>query len=76
MWDKRKPIFSFMKIWGCPAYVKRIESDKLGAKSERCLFVGYPKETRGYYFYNPSDTKGVCFKMCNFPRKGVSTKGK
>ena len=27
-----------MKVWGCPAYVKRIMSDKLEAKSDRCLF--------------------------------------
>ena len=35
--------------------MKHIESDKLGDKYEKCLFVGYPKETRGYYFYNPSE---------------------
>ena len=32
-------------------------SDKLDAKSEFCLFVGYPKGTRGYYFYNKFDIK-------------------
>ena len=32
-------------------------SDKLGAKSDKCLFVGYPKETLGYYFYNPLEQK-------------------
>ena len=32
-------------------------SDKLGAKSNKCLFVGYPKETLGYYFYNPLEQK-------------------
>ena len=47
MWDNRKPVLAHIKIWGCPAFVKCIESDKLGAKSDRCLFVGYPKETRG-----------------------------
>ena len=38
-------------IWGCPAYVKRLKIDKLGPKSDRCLFIGYPKKTKGYYFY-------------------------
>ena len=42
-----------MRIWGCPAYMKYIESDKFRAKSDKCLFVGYPKEKRGCYFYNP-----------------------
>ena len=27
-------------------------SDKLEVKSDKCLFVGYPKETIGYQFYN------------------------
>ena len=41
-----------MKVWGYLAYVKRTVSDKLEAKSDKCLFVGYPKETIGYQFYN------------------------
>ena len=32
-------------------------SDKLDVKSELCWFVGYPKGTRGYNFYNKSDMK-------------------
>src|SRR4051812_38912752 len=27
--------------------------------SDKCIFVGYPKETKKYYFYNP--TKGKVF---------------
>ncbi|KAI9153855.1 hypothetical protein LWI28_017540 [Acer negundo] len=27
------------------------------SRSETCIFVGYPKETKGYYFYSPSDLK-------------------
>ena len=30
----------------------KASSDKLDAKSELCWFVGYPKGTRGYYFYS------------------------
>ena len=32
-------------------------SDKLAPKSDKCIFVGYPKETKGYYFYNASEKK-------------------
>ena len=32
-------------------------TDKLGPKSDKCFFVGYPKETKGYYFYNPTENK-------------------
>ncbi|KAK8590159.1 hypothetical protein V6N13_088942 [Hibiscus sabdariffa] len=52
MWTGRRPNMSFMKIWGCKAYVKHQMSTKLEPKSEKCTFVGYPKETKRYYFYN------------------------
>ena len=32
-------------------------SDKLEAKYDKCLFVGYPKETVGYHFYNSLEQK-------------------
>ena len=44
VWTNKDPYFSHLKIWGYPAYKKRTLSNKLGAKSDRCLFVGYPKE--------------------------------
>ena len=34
-------------------------SDKLGPKYDKCFFVGYPKETKGYYFYYQSENKIV-----------------
>ena len=43
MWYNKKPILAHIKIWSCLAYVKRIESDKLGAKSDKCLFLEFPK---------------------------------
>ena len=52
-----KSSLSFLKIWGCEAFVKHLQSDKLAPKSDKCIFVGYPKETLGYYFYNRSEGK-------------------
>ena len=57
MWTGKVPKLSFLRIWGCEAYVKRLISDKLAPKSDKCLFVGYPKKTKGYYFYNQSENK-------------------
>ena len=57
MWTGKKPSLSFLKIWGCEAFVKRLQSDKLTPKSDKCVFVGYPRETLGYYFYNREDGK-------------------
>ncbi|KAI9081726.1 hypothetical protein K1719_036329 [Acacia pycnantha] len=57
IWTGKKPSLSFLKIWGCEVYVKHQASDKLSSRSSKCLFVGYPKETKGYYVYNPTDHK-------------------
>src|SRR3954466_15527740 len=52
IWTGKHHSFSFLKIWGCEAFVKRLQLDKLAPKSDKCIFVGYPRETLGYYFYN------------------------
>ncbi|KAK8701527.1 hypothetical protein V6N13_019914 [Hibiscus sabdariffa] len=53
----KRPSMSFMKIWGCQAYVKHQMSTKLEPRSHKCIFVGYPKETKGYYFFSPKENK-------------------
>ncbi|KAK8535538.1 hypothetical protein V6N12_057054 [Hibiscus sabdariffa] len=61
---------SFMKVWGCKAYVKHQMSTKLEPKSHKCTFLEYPKETKGYYFFNPKENKvfvartGVFLEKC------------
>ena len=52
IWTNKKPYLSHMKVWGSLAYAKRTVLDKLEAKSDKCLFIGYLKETIGYQFYN------------------------
>ena len=69
IWTNKKPYLSHMKVWGCPAYVKRILSDKSEAKSGKCLFVGYPKETMGYQFYNSLEQKVFVSKHVVFLEK-------
>ncbi|KAJ9536490.1 hypothetical protein OSB04_un000327 [Centaurea solstitialis] len=57
LWNGKKPNISFLRIWGCEVYVKRPTSEKLKPKSDKCFFVGYPRTTVGYYFYNPEENK-------------------
>ena len=42
MWTCRKPSLDHIRVWGCPAYVKRINPDKLEDRSFECRFIGYP----------------------------------
>ena len=57
IWKGRKPNLKHLKIWGYSTYVKNIFGHKLNARSDKYRFVGYPKETNGYYFYHPIDQK-------------------
>ena len=72
IWTGKRPWLSFLKIWGCEVYVKRQISNKLAPKSDKCLFVGYPKETEGYYFYNCSENKVVVRNMTFLEKEFVS----
>jgi hypothetical protein len=77
IWTGKHTGLSFLKFWECEAYVKRLMSDKLTPKLDKCFFVGYPRETKGYYFYNKVEGKvfvthnGV-FMEKEFLSKGVS----
>ena len=69
IWTNKKPYLSHMKVWGCLAYVKQTMSDKLEVKSDKCLFVGYPKEIMGYQFYNTLEQRLFVSKHAVFLEK-------
>ena len=57
-----------MLIW------KRFHPNKLKSKSEKCVFVGYPKETVGYTFYHRSEGKTFVAKFGIFLEKEFLSK--
>nr|GEY93050.1 hypothetical protein [Tanacetum cinerariifolium] len=54
---------------GCEAHVKRHTPDKHQPRSVKCIFVGYPKKTIGYYFYYPPENKIVVERYAYFLEK-------
>ena len=74
LWFGKKPKLLFLKVWGCDTYVKRLQPDKLEPKSEKCVFIGYPKETIGYTFYHRSEGKIVVAKNVSFLEKEFLSK--
>ena len=72
LWFGKKPKLSFLKVWGCDAYVKRLQPDKLEPKSEKCIFTEYSKETVGCTFYHRSEGKIFFAKNRILSREGVS----
>nr|GEX85783.1 retrotransposon protein, putative, Ty1-copia subclass [Tanacetum cinerariifolium] len=66
IWHGKAPNLSYLKVWCCEAYVKRDSANKLHQRSVKCIFVGYPKKTMGYYFYFPPENKVIVVRYGNF----------
>ncbi|GJT46496.1 retrotransposon protein, putative, ty1-copia subclass [Tanacetum coccineum] len=69
IWHGQAPKLSYLKVWGCEALVKRdtlTKPDKLEPRSFKCIFIGYPKETMRYSFYNPSENKVFVARNAEF----------
>ncbi|KAL0445140.1 UNVERIFIED_CONTAM: hypothetical protein Slati_2236700 [Sesamum latifolium] len=62
--------YKYLGVWGSPVYVKRLVGDKLDSRSSLCRFIGYPKETAGYYFYDPAEQKIFVSTNAVFLEKG------
>ncbi|GKB24935.1 retrovirus-related pol polyprotein from transposon TNT 1-94 [Tanacetum coccineum] len=56
---------------GCEALMKRDTPNKLQQRSVKCIFIGYPKETMGYYFYCPPENKIVVARYAEFLEKNL-----
>jgi hypothetical protein len=49
-----KPYVSHLKMFGCIAYVHvpKEKRSKLDPKAEKCIFIGYSLEQKGYRCFN------------------------
>ena len=59
LWFGKKPKMSFLKVWGCDVYVKRLQPEKLEPKADKCIFIEHPK-TVGHTSYFRSGSKSNC----------------
>jgi hypothetical protein len=66
LWTGRKPSLQHVRIWGSPAHVLNGNADKLESRTEVCLFVGYPRGTKGGLFYSPTDKKVIVSTNARF----------
>ena len=69
IWHGKKPSLNHLRIWDCPAHVKRQQTDKLEFRSFRARFIGYPKESLGYYFYILKDHNMIVSRNTIFLEK-------
>ncbi|GJY16763.1 retrotransposon protein, putative, ty1-copia subclass [Tanacetum coccineum] len=73
LWYGKVPNLSYLKVWGCEALMEWDTPDKLQQRFVKCIFIGYPKETMGYYFYFPSENKIVVTRYAEFFEKNLIT---
>nr|GEV16035.1 hypothetical protein [Tanacetum cinerariifolium] len=69
LWYGKVPNLSYLKVWGCEAFVKRDTPNKLQQIFVKCIFIGYPKETMGYYSYFPPENKIVVARKHQAPNR-------
>ena len=55
----KKPDVSHLRVFGCIAYVHVPDEkrSKLDPKAEKCIFIGYSLEQKGYRCFNPYTRK-------------------
>ena len=66
LWKGRKPSLNHIRIWDAPAHVLVQKQQKLESRTEICMFIGYPKGTRGGIFYNPKEKKVIVSTHATF----------
>ena len=66
-----KPEVSNLRVFGCRAYV-HVQKDQrraLASHTEKCIFVGYPTEYKGWEFYNPETKKFLYSNAVQFDER-------
>lgn len=57
-WYGRPSKYSYLRLFGCLAFAHK-KGDKLEARAERCLMLGYAKNTKGYRLWSLERKKVV-----------------
>lgn len=68
VWSGKKANLSYLKIFGCLAYVHIDDAarSKLDSKSKKCYFIGYGNEEFGYRFWDDEKRKIIRSKNVVF----------
>lgn len=55
LWKGKKLGLKHLHVWGCPSKARpyRPNERELYSRTVSFYFVGYPKRSRGYKFYDP-----------------------
>ena len=74
LWIGRKPSLRHVRIWRSLAHVLRRDPSKLEARTDVCLFVGYPKGTKGVLFNDTLEQRVIVSTKAHFLEEGYMMK--
>ena len=67
----KKPDISYFRVFGCTAYV-HVQKDQrkgLAPHTQKCVFIAYPSEYKGWTCYNPVTRKSIISKSVVFDER-------
>ena len=68
MWFGHLPLVRNLRAFGSTCYdlIPKEKRNKLGARSGRCIFLGYPDTSKAYRLYDEVNKIFFCFHRCHF----------
>ncbi|KAL6321449.1 hypothetical protein AAG906_016548 [Vitis piasezkii] len=72
-WSGRKPSVRHFKVFGCLCYsqVPKERRSKMDETSEKCIFMGYSSQSKGYRLYNLKTNKLIISRDVIFDEKAA-----
>ena len=71
LWFRRKLVVSHFRVFRCTAYmhIKKDQRTGLQAHTQKCIFIGYSSEYKGWLFYNPDTKKTIISNAAEFDER-------
>ena len=66
LWSGKRHSLSYLRVWGCDAYVKLTQTNKLDDRAIKYKFVGYALNSRAYVFYVPNEQRTFVLRNAKF----------
>ncbi|KAL0295632.1 UNVERIFIED_CONTAM: Retrovirus-related Pol polyprotein from transposon TNT 1-94 [Sesamum angustifolium] len=71
IWHDKPASYKYLRVWGSPAYVKRLVGDKLDLRSSLCRFI--LKKLQGITFMTPPEQKVFVLRDAVLLERGFPT---
>ncbi|CAI7774636.1 unnamed protein product [Closterium sp. NIES-54] len=67
-WTGKVGDASAFRVWGSQAFVRDPTADKLSSRAVPCVFLGFPPDAPGWWFYHPSSRRVLSSQDVTFDK--------